>query len=278
MSYSPLQLAEAFIQTGELTDAVDALTEHLGTNPHDEAARRLRAQVFARMGDNYLSAALDDLNYITRPTRDDLFWRSIIYERQDDPDNARRILHDLYAAHPLDERIAERYFYLLLNNRQYTDARALLDAMPRTWDWLQKAGDLASEYEGEAQAVIYYTQALEHLETQFDTPVDTFAQSIKSHLLASRAQMYATMGKFAEADADYTEAEVLAPEDATLMFWHGFVAADLGDSERALALCRSALNQASEGWRAQMIASLKVIRDGGKFPSVADVILTDYAG
>jgi tetratricopeptide (TPR) repeat protein len=278
MAYSPLQLAEAFIQAGELADAVEALTQHLEANRGDDAARRMRAQVLARMGDDHLSAALDDLNRITKPTRDDLFWRSIIYERQGDPENARKILGDLYTANPLDERIAERYFYLLLNNRQYTDARTLLDTMPPTWDWLQKAGDLASEDEGEKQAIEYYTQALAHLETQFDTTVDAFACSIKSQILAARAQMYATLGQFAEADADYGKAEALAPDDAMLTFWHSLVAADLGDNERSLALCRLALDKASEGWRAQMMRTLKVMRDSGRYQALADAILADISG
>lgn len=275
MPYTPLQLAEAFIQAGELADAVDALSQHLETNPGDDAARRLRAQVQARMGDDDdLRAALDDLNRIAQPTPDDLYWRSIIHERQGEKESALRLLSELHTANPGDERIAERYFYLLLSMRHYADARALLDPMPRTWDWLQKAGDLASEAEGETEAIQYYTQALEHLESQFDTSVDAFAQSIKSHLLSSRAQMYATLGQFAEADTDYGEAEALAPDDATLTFWHSFVVADLGDGERALALCRSALERAGDGWRAQLIASLKVMQDGGRYRALADAILS----
>ncbi|MBZ0278924.1 MAG: tetratricopeptide repeat protein, partial [Anaerolineae bacterium] len=45
MGYSPMQLAEAFIKTGELTDALDALNQQLETVPQDDYARRLRSQV-----------------------------------------------------------------------------------------------------------------------------------------------------------------------------------------------------------------------------------------
>ena len=281
MSYSPLQLAEAFIQAGELVDAVDALTQHLEATPGDDAARRLRAQVLIRMrsAENY-RAALADLDQLDAPTPDDDVTRAIALEYLEflskslsDLDGAMQAIERASSARPGDERIAERYFYMLEARARWEEARSLLNTMPRTWNWLQKAGDLASEYEGETEAVTYYAQALEHLETQFDTSTDAFAQSIKSHLLSSRAQMYATLGQFREADADYTAAEGLAPDDATLMFWHSFVAAELSDEEQALALCRAALGKASDGWRTQMMETLKVMRDGGRYQVLVDAML-----
>jgi tetratricopeptide (TPR) repeat protein len=275
MSYTPLQIAEAYIQAGELSDAVDVLAQHLEANPEDDTARRLRAQVLARMSnDALLRMALADLNQLKRSTTDDNLWRSIVLEQLGDRASAAGILRELYSADPTNERIAERYYWMLFALQQYAEARRILDAMPPTWDWLQKAGDLASEYEGEVQAIQYYTQALEHLETQFDTAVDAFSQAIKSHLLASRAQMYAALGQFAKADTDYGEAEALAPDDATLIFWHSFVAAGLGDGQRALTLCRAALEKASDGWRAQMMETLKVMRDGGRYQALADAVLS----
>jgi tetratricopeptide (TPR) repeat protein len=276
MAYTALQRAEAFIQSGELSDAVDALTQHLEVNPRDDAARRLRAQVLARMSDEtHLRQALDDLSQLTQPTTDDAFWRSIVLERLGDTVSAASILTRLYRADPTNERVAERYFFMLLALKRYAEAGAILDAMPRTWDWLEKAGDLASEYEGEAQAIEYYSQAIELLETEFDTSAEAFAQSIKSNMLAKRAQMHATLGQFREADAGYAEAEVLTPDDATLRFWHSFVAVELGDEERALTLCRAALDKAGEGWRSNMIESLKVMRDGGRYRALADAILAE---
>jgi tetratricopeptide (TPR) repeat protein len=274
MPYTPLQMAEAFIQAGELSDAVDALMQHLEANPADDAARRLRAQVLARMSDEtHQRMALDDLSQLTQPTTDDAFRRSIVLERLGDTASADDILTGLYRRDPTNERIAERYFFTLMARGRYAEARNLLDTMPHTWDWLEKAGDLASEYEGEAQAIQYYTQAIEHLETQFDTSVEAFALSIKSNMLAKRAQMYATLGQFTEADADYVAAEALAPDDPTLTFWHSFVAVDLGDEQRALTLCRTALENAGEGWRSNMIQSLKVMRDGGRYRALADAVL-----
>jgi tetratricopeptide (TPR) repeat protein len=201
--------------------------------------------------------------------------RAIARDHLPDLGGAMQAIERARAARPNDERIAERYFYMLMARARWAEARSLLDIMPHTWDWLQKAGDLASESEGETQAIQYYTQAIEHLEAQFDTSVDSFAQSIKSHLLASRAQMYATLGQFSEADADYASAEALVPDDPTLAFWHSFVAVELGDEERALTLCRTALKNAGEGWRANMIQSLEVMRDAGRYRVLVDEVLGD---
>ncbi|MEO1163713.1 MAG: tetratricopeptide repeat protein, partial [Chloroflexota bacterium] len=45
MAYTPMQLAETFLKTGELEDALDALNQQLEAEPADEEARRLRVQV-----------------------------------------------------------------------------------------------------------------------------------------------------------------------------------------------------------------------------------------
>jgi tetratricopeptide (TPR) repeat protein len=283
MAYTPLQLAEVFIQAGELNDAVDALTQHLDSNPDDDSARRLRAQVYLRLrSEAHYRAALADLDLLIAPTPDDDVTRAIALEylqflakTLDDLDGAMQAIERAREARPGDERIAERYFYMLMARARWDEARSLLDTMPRTWDWLQKAGDLASESEGETQAIQYYTQAIEHLETQFDTSADRFAQSIKSHILANRAQMYATLGQFTEADMDYLAAETLTPDDPTLVFWHSFVVAELGDELRALTLCRTALEHAGESWRVQMIETLKVMRDGGRYSELVDAILAE---
>ena len=63
--YSPIELAEAFIRTGELADALDALNPHLEAQPNDETALRLRAAVLMRLpGED-----LEELN------REETAWR-----------------------------------------------------------------------------------------------------------------------------------------------------------------------------------------------------------
>jgi tetratricopeptide (TPR) repeat protein len=276
MPYTPLQMADAFIQAGELSDAVDALTQHLDASPGDDEARRLRAQVYLRLrSDVSYRAALDDLHTLSNSTVDDEITRATALEYLADRDGALQALERARAARPDDERIAERYFFMLLGRAKWAEARSLLDTMPRTWDWLEKAGDLASESEGPAQAIVCYDEALDHLETQFNIEVDAFAQSIKSHILAKRAQMYATAGQFAEADADYASAETLTPDDPMLKFWHSLVVCDMGDEARALVICRAAFDKAGESWRAQMVQTLRVMREGGRYATLADAMLKD---
>jgi len=275
MSCTPLQLAEAFIQYGELNDTLQALSIHLEANPADDAARRLRAAVAIRMREEaHFRLAVSDLNQISEPTPDDDVNRAIALEYLADLDGAMLAVERARAARPQDERIAERYFFMLLARRRFAEAQSLLETMPRTWDWLQKAGDLASEADGPEQAIALYSQALDHLDTQFDASVDAFARPLKANLLASRAHTYAAAGQFPEADADYTAAEALMPDDAMLAFWHSFIAADLGDHARAVDLCRAAYEKAGEGWRAQMVETLKIMRDSGRYAALADAILS----
>jgi len=276
MSYTPLQLAEAFIQAGELNDAVDALTQHLDANPDDDAARRLRAQVLARMPDaTHLRLADSDLSKLSNPTTDDAIWRSIVLQRLGDNDGAAALLADLHANDPENERIAERYFDTLLGQGRYAEAQTVRDKMPDSWDWLQRSAILAEFQEQQEQAVHYLTQALADLETQFDLASDAFAQSIKGSFLNQRAHDYLELQLFREAEADFAAAEVLLPDDPSPTFWHGIIAAERGDIEQGLALCRAAFANASDGWRAQMVASLRVIRDDERYRALADAILAE---
>jgi tetratricopeptide (TPR) repeat protein len=256
MPYSPLQLAEACLRTGELTDALAALNQHLTDTPDDDAARRLRAQVFARLrGADDLRQALADLDHITTPTLDDAFWRAIILEQLSDFEGALQVMAAAHQAQPGDERIAERYLILLMRMRDYPRAHELLAAMPRSWNWLQHSGDLAMEEGHLEQAVSDYTTALAHLETQFNLAVDRFAQPIKAGLLSARAGAYATLKRFAEAEADYAAGRELLPDDAMLTFLHALTLVELGDTPRALDLCRAAYQSANAVFKASMRAT-----------------------
>jgi tetratricopeptide (TPR) repeat protein len=276
MAYTPLQLAEAFIQAGELADAADALTQHLDSNPDDDSARRLRAQVLARLPDEAdLRLADADLSQLATPTTDDAIWRSIVLQRLGDNYHAAALLAELHENNPENERIAERYFDLLLGQGKYAEAQFVRDQMPDSWDWLQRSAILAESQEQQEQAVLYLTQALADLETRFDLSSDAFAQSIKGSFLNQRAHDYLELQRFPEAEVDFAAAEALLPDDPSPTFWHGLITAELGDIEQGLMLCRTAFAKASDGWRAQMIASLKVIRDDERYRALADAILAD---
>ncbi|MCB9451145.1 MAG: tetratricopeptide repeat protein [Anaerolineaceae bacterium] len=268
MAYTPMQLAEAFIKTGELADALDALNQQLETDPDHEMARRLRAQVIARMpGEANLRAALADLDRIATPTPADSLWRVVTLEQLGDTVAATQAAADAHAAHPDDRALAERLFYLYLRGKDFAAGRRLLNAMPRTWNWLHKAGDLATEDGHTEDAPGYYTAALADLEQQFP-PTDDFGQGIRAMILAARARVYATLGQMAQADSDYAAAMTLIPDDPMLPFWRGFVAADRGYTELAGELCRAAFALANETFKKQMRDTLATFHAQGRYTAL----------
>src|SRR5262245_6743475 len=120
MPYTPLQMAEAFIQTGELQDALDALNQHLDANPSDDDARRMRAQVLMRLRrPEDLATALSDLQQLDVASTQDRLNLAILLEQRSDHQAASEILEKLHADDPQDERIAERYFWSLMAQRDY---------------------------------------------------------------------------------------------------------------------------------------------------------------
>lgn len=184
MNYSPLQLAEAFIQTGELTDALDALNNHLSDKPADDEAWRLRAAVLMRLPtEAELRRALADLDSVSVVSADDWVKRSIILGRLEDWGAASAAMQQAHQMRPDDERISERYIETLAKSRQVAQAFSLLAALPRTWRWLQIAGDLARAA-GDAQAAARdYSEAIAHLDSQLDTINNEIAANLKAILV-----------------------------------------------------------------------------------------------
>lgn len=268
MGYSPMQLAEAFIKTGELTDALDALNQQLETMPQDDYARRLRSQVLARLpGGDHLRAALDDLAAIAAPTAEDALWRVITLEQLGDFAAATQAAVQAHQDYPANRLVAERLFYLYLRNRDFAAGRELLKRMPHTWNWRHKAGDLAAEDGHLEDAPGYYTEALADLDSQF-APTDDFGSGIRAMILAARARVYATLGDLLRADADYGAAMTLIPKDPLLPFWRSFAAVDLGDTARGVELCRAAFGLANESLKKTMRDTLQTFHDQGKYTAL----------
>ena len=184
MTYSPLQLAEAFIQTGELTDALDALNTHLSGHPADDAARRLRAAVLMRLPTSENTrTALADLDQISAVTAADAVQRSIILQRGGDWEGAQAAMQEAHRLRPDDERICERYVETLARCGQVDQALELVAAQPINWRWLQIAGDLKRDT-GDAQAAAQdYTAAIAHLDAQMDTAGNAVAANLKAILV-----------------------------------------------------------------------------------------------
>lgn len=253
--YNPLELAEAFIKTGELADALDTLNQYLERSPGDEAARRLRAAVTLRTGD--LSLALADLDSLAAPSADDHSRRSVILERMGDLDGALGAMETACGLKPDDERLAERLLHLLLKRGQIDRARALVGGLPATWRWLQWAGDLAEQAGDPAAAAGRYSAALNQLDAQFSLSANASAAAIKARLLLARADCYRQTGQIDLAEADYRAAGAIVPSDPLIPFNLGLLALERGDPETALALCREAFAAANDTLRDHMRASLQ---------------------
>lgn len=252
MSYSPLELAGAYLQAGEPEQALNVLSRRLEQHPADDDARRWRAAVLMHLGgETNHQAALADLDRVASPNADDLWRRSLILQALGQPAEALDVLLAARERWPDDEQLIERHIDLLMQARDDEAARALLETLPRSWRWLSWAGDVAVERGLDDEALDAYSDALADLERRLDT-AEPFAANMKAHLLLRRAQVCASSGAFAQAAADYADAQRIVPGDLMIVFNRGLLASLQGDLIQALSLCGEALSAAGETLQAQM--------------------------
>jgi tetratricopeptide (TPR) repeat protein len=184
MPYTPLELANAFVQAGELDDARAALTTHLEAAPEEDDARRLRASVLWRLGD--AQAALDDLAHLARLTPDDYHLKLNAVAKAHDDAAARDTGEAALAAYPGDERLAEHVVHLLIAAGDDAQAAAVVATMPRSWRWLETGGRLAALRGDYAEAVRLFDAALLDLEAKMN-PAQPLAAQLRAQLEAARA-------------------------------------------------------------------------------------------
>jgi tetratricopeptide (TPR) repeat protein len=254
MAYTPLQLADAFLQAGEWDDALDALGQHLTDHPEDDERRRLRARLHART-DAGLRAALRDLDALRAPGPEDAIRRSDYLERLDDLDAAFAALNRACAEHPHHERLLERCVQLHTASGNVAEARALLDAAPDTWRWRLWAGTLADAAGDPVAARTHYAAALEGLRAAEGPPAPAlhplFAQA---HLGMARAHL--REARLDEAERDCRAAAALVPDDPAVPFFLGLIAAERGDLDHAVQACQRALASAATEVRATFAQTL----------------------
>ncbi|MBZ0291447.1 MAG: hypothetical protein K8L99_02665 [Anaerolineae bacterium] len=249
MGYSPMQLAEAFIQAGELRDALAALDQQLDIQADDQI-HRLRAAVLLRLGDaDSLQMALTALDQIANPTQADHIQRSVILEQSGDLAGALRVLE---ALSPEDERRAERRVRLLTEIGDFDHALKEIRHQPRSWRWLQWEGDVLVQLGDDRMATARYGLALAQLEARHDPAVDRYLRPAWARLLLARAHAYRRLDEIDSAAEHYAAAEQLIPDDPALPFYEGLLLAQQGDLDGALALCRTAWQRAPEALRTEM--------------------------
>jgi tetratricopeptide (TPR) repeat protein len=256
-------MAEAFIQAGELADALEMLDAHLAANPGDDAARRWRAAARSRLGgtDNW-RAALADWDALTDRTAADEVQRSILLMQLGDRSAAQVALARAHEREPEDERITERYINVL----DTAEALALVDTLPKTWGWLKKAGDLAVKAGDHAAAVVHYTAALERLDSL--APLNSFLTNQRALLALSRANCLFALERYPEAEADYAAVIPAFPRDQWFPFLRGLAVYLGGNEAEGVQLCREAWSNAQADPPAASLI-LSRLRDNPRYMALA---------
>lgn len=276
MPYSTLELARAFIQAGELPDALDALNQHLTTTPDDPQARRLRAEINARMATSeHLESALADLQNLSEMTTDDVILQMNLLEKLNRTEEALQVAAN--APYMTHQRLAEQYLHLLRSHQHHQKAmeivRALQTASPDAWHWSQWAGDLSSDLNNHKQAIQHYSDALATIQKRYPIDTQSTAQVLASgnmgdavsltiegifaRLLLARAEAHQHTEQWGLAEADYKAAAKLIPDDPVILFNLGVIAFRRGNPDNACALCQQALQKASPTLHNHMLASLQ---------------------
>lgn len=250
MSYSPMQLVESFIKTGELSDALTALDEHIAQYPDDIAAKRLRIALLSRLGD--WQAARDELDNLTELTADDFVQRSIIYQRMG---NISAAIADQQRALELvgdDERMTERLVILLMEANDISTALEWVANQSRTWRWLQWEGDLWALVGNDVEAVARYGLALAQLSGRHLMENDKTLHALQARLLLARGHALRRLGRLEEAINHYRQAQTFIPDDPLIDFNLGLASAQAGQLDDAIALCQRAWHQSTPTLRATM--------------------------
>ncbi len=252
MPYTPMQLAEAFIHTGELADALDALNQQLDAHPGDDAARRLRIGVLLRRAsDDYLHQALADFDHLARVSADDEVLRSVILERLQNLDGALEAMTRALAINPGDDRLTERNLHLLIAQNKIDAALELVRTQERTWRWLQWEGDLLVMSGDDMMATARYGLALAQMNERY-TADDRFITPIRARLLLTRGDAYRRLGDIGQAEKHYIAAGKLIPTDPMIAFNRGLLAVQRGSIADALKFCGKGFSEASAALRTEM--------------------------
>lgn len=258
MSYTQMELAEVFIKTGELDDALDALNQQLQMSPDDDNALRLRSSVLLRMGQpNNLQQALDDLEHLPDKTKDDYVQQSIIYERLEQIDNAIKSMKAAYQTSPNHERTVERLIELLTQEKRYQEVLELLHQVPQTWRWLLRQAEIHSLNENFEKSVDTLNQAQSHLEEVFPDLLSPVSRNTMAQIHIARGNAQFKLDKLDKAKVDLRDALYHIPNDTTISFNLGLIAARKNKLKQAVKQCQKALDNSSDYVRQSLIDVLQ---------------------
>lgn len=252
-----MELAYAFIKTGELEDALDALNQQLEQQSQDIEARRLRMRVLLRLGEqDHLQQALADWQALPQPTTADYIDLSVIHERRSDLSAAIEAAQMAHTEAPNNERIAERLLDLLVKDERHTEALALVRQQERVWRWLEREGDILAAMGNDTLATARYGLVLAQLEQFADTMRPDYLKALQARVLLARAHAYRRLEQIETARTLYQAAQHILPDDPAIGFNLGVLAAIEGQHTEALTMCQAALQQGSPQLQDEMRRSL----------------------
>ncbi len=248
--YTSLELAEVYLQTGELNYALEALNAHIAESPQDDYARRLRIEVLIDMP-NGINLALADLDDISALTARDYGLRGRIMSKLGDLSAAAAAFEQAWKLRPMS--YAEPYLMLLKKLGNTDRALEVLSSIPKAWHWFSWGGEIHMLRGDHEAALQHFSEAVEQLDTVIESMKDPrFFRAVKANLLIKRGKVYHQLKRILEADADYREAGSLLTHDATIPFNRGLLHAEQGDLANAISLCREGWDRANADLREEM--------------------------
>lgn len=257
MPYSAMELAEAFLKTGELDDALDAINQQLDEVPEDDEARRLGLQIQMRLlAQEELPNLLTEFDKLSVKQAGDWQTKSLILERLNNLPEAISAIQSARQLAPDDKRLTERLLDLLLSVESYGEAIKLVREQEKNWRWLEREGDVLVLAGDDMLATARYGLVLAKLEELEGTMREDYLQALKVRVMLARAHAYRRLEHLDIAKELYQNATLLIGDDVTIQFNLGLIAYMEGNSDTAIAMCEQALATASPGLKAEMIKSL----------------------
>jgi tetratricopeptide (TPR) repeat protein len=237
MAYSALQLANAFLQTGELADARQVLDDYLAgdvvSDPDYEMITRLWLDLLAHGDEADQHRATSEYDRLLHFTPTDYIKRAMIHYRLGEINRARDILQMALAMYyPDDERLCESLLFIYKKMGDANAGLSLIKTLPKKWIWSRWGGDFALIARDFDLAIAYYTEAIGLLETRYAITGDSPAKIVSSptmsdaegltimgvyaELLLARAEAYHEAGRMDESKGDEARVKRLIPNDPTL--------------------------------------------------------------
>lgn len=219
MAYSLWQMVDMFIQTGELTDALDLLNQQLIENPHDTKARGTRAEIYLRL--NMLEHAITDFRALPHPTPDQSIHHAVALKRLGILGLALDALTDAFSEWDGEKtgdyhRLVDCFVDIAITRGDVEDLQRALDHLSKVQGVYVavRQGEICQLLGDFHASIAYYSQAIDGL----SAPVlqgDYLAPTLSSWLCA-RAGCYQAVGDDKLAIADYALASALVPDDRSI--------------------------------------------------------------